>query len=481
MSVKSTVEQLSPTRVRISVEVPFEELKPEFDKAYKALAGQVRVPGFRPGKVPARILEARVGRGAVLEQVVNEAIPSRYSEAVDAAKIKAVGKPEVELTKIEDNESFSFTAEVDVRPEITLPAFETLAVAVEDVVAVTDADVEEQLESLRARFATTVPVDRGVENGDLVTLDLSATVDGEDVEEAKAEGLSHEVGSGTLVEGLDDAVLGLVAGGTAEFTTTLVAGSHAGKDAVVSVTVGTVKVRELPEVDDEFAELASEFSTVDELKDDLRTRAEQVKKVRFASAVRDKVIEQLLETVEIPVPDALVQAQVDEQLHDAIHALDHDEDKLNELLEGQGKSREEFNADSRAAAEKLVRTQFLLDAIADAVEVSVGQEELFERIMFQAQRYGMEPQQFIAEIQQQPNGIAAIFADARRTKALGEVIARVSVTDGEGNAVDTAELLGRTDDEAEVGADLDAGADAEVEDAGTDEAAAEVEEPADKG
>lgn len=457
MSVKSTVEQLSPTRVRISVEVPFGELKPEFDRAYKELAKQVRVPGFRPGKVPARILEARVGRGAVLEQVVNEAIPSRYSEAVSAADVKAVGKPEIELTKIEDNEFVAFTAEVDVRPAIELPDFSTVEVTV-DALEVTDGDVEEQLESLRTRFATVVPVERGVQTGDLVTLDLSATVGGQDVEEAKAEGLSHEVGSGTLVDGLDEAILGLAAGESAEFTTTLVAGEHANQEAVVTVTVGTVKVRELPEVDDEFVELASEFSTVEELREDLRKRAEQVKKVRVASSVRDKVIEQLLETVEIPVPPALVQAQVDEQLHDAIHALDHNEDKLNELLEGQGKSREEFDADSRAAAEKLVRTQFLLDAIADVVEVSVGQEELFERILFQAQRYGMEPQEFIAEVQKQPNGIAAIFADARRTKALGEVVAQVKVTDSQGNVVDTAELLGR-----QAGEDADALAPADDE------------------
>lgn len=206
--MKSTVEQLSPTRVRINVEVPFEELKPDFDKAYKALAQQVKIPGFRPGKAPAKLIETRVGRGAVLEQVVNDALPARYAEAVQATEVKVIGQPEIEITKIEDGEELAFTAEVDVRPEITLPDYSGIEVSV-DSFTIGDDDIEEQLTSLRQRFGTLTGVERAVADGDFVSIDLSATVDGADVPEAATTGLSHEVGSGQLIEGLDEAVIGL--------------------------------------------------------------------------------------------------------------------------------------------------------------------------------------------------------------------------------------------------------------------------------
>ncbi|TQF73386.1 trigger factor [Rhodococcus spelaei] len=438
--MKSTVEQLSPTRVRINVEVPFEELKPDFDKAYKALAQQIRLPGFRPGKAPAKLLEARVGRGAVLEQVVNDALPTRYQEAVTSGEVKVIGQPEIEITKIEDGELLEFTAEVDIRPEIALPDFATLAVTV-DPVEITDEAVDEQLLSLRQRFGTLTGVERAAAEGDFVSIDLSATVDGEAVPEATAAGLSHEVGSGQLIEGLDEAVVGLKAGESKEFTTKLVAGEHTGKEAVVTVTVGTVKERELPEADDDFAQLASEFDTLDALKDDLRERVGRVAKVEQAGQIRDKVLETLLETVEVPLPEAVVKAEVDAALHDAIHGLDHDEAKLAELLEAQGTSREEFDADAKASAEKSVKTQLLLDAIAEADGTQVGQQELTERIIFQAQQYGMSPDQFIQQIQQ-AGQLGAVFADVRRGKALAGVVEKFTVTDTDGATVDTAELFG---------------------------------------
>ncbi|OWY82556.1 trigger factor [Rhodococcus sp. BUPNP1] len=448
MSVKSTVEQLSPTRVRINVEVPFEELQPDFDRAFKALAGQVRIPGFRPGKAPRKILEARVGRGAVLDQVINEAIQSRYSEAVTANDVKVISQPEIDVTKLEDNVELAFTAEVDVRPEITLPDFSEIAVTV-DPVEITDEDIAEQLLSLRQRFGTLTGVERPVQDGDFVSIDLSATVDGNEVPEAATEGLSHEVGSGQLIDGLDEAIIGLSAGESKEFTSTLVAGEYAGKEAVVTVKVNTVKQRELPEADDEFAQLASEFDTIGELEADLRERVQRVKQVEQAGQIRDKVLEVLLETVEIPVPEAAVQAEVDSALHDAIHELDHDETKLNELLEAQGTSREEFDKEARESAERSVKTQLLLDAIAEAENTTVEQQELTERIFFQAQRYGIPPEQFIQQISQ-ANQLGAVFADVRRGKALGTVVDRATVTDTTGATVDTSELFGtKNDDDAE--------------------------------
>ncbi|NEW51133.1 trigger factor [Nocardia cyriacigeorgica] len=452
--MKSTVEQLSPTRVRINVEVPFEELKPDFDKAYKALAKQVRIPGFRPGKAPAKLLEARLGRGAILEQVVNDVLPARYSEAVTTSEVKVIGQPEIEITKIEDGEELAFTAEVDVRPEITLPDYSTIAVTV-DAITIGDDDIEEQLQSLRQRFGTLTGVERAVQEGDFISIDLSATVDGEDVPEASTTGLSHEVGSGQLIEGLDEAVVGLSAGESKEFTSTLVAGEHAGKDAVITVTVASVKERELPEADDEFAQLASEFDTLDELKTDLRGRVERVRKVEQAGDIRDKVLEQLLEQVEVPLPEAVVKAEIDAVEHDAVHGFDHDEAKFAEALEAQGSSREEFDKDTKEAAEKSVKTQLLLDAIAEAEGTQVGQEELTERILFQAQRYGMSPEQFIQQVQQ-AGQLGAVFADVRRGKALAGVVGQATVTDSDGNAVDTTEMFGGPEDSAEETAEATA-------------------------
>ncbi|MGY2019034.1 trigger factor [Nocardia gipuzkoensis] len=445
--MKSTVEQLSPTRVRINVEVPFDELKPDFDRAYKALAKQVRIPGFRPGKAPAKLLEARLGRGAILEQVVNDALPGRYSEAVTTSEVKVIGQPEIEITKIEDGQELAFTAEVDVRPEIALPDYESIAVTV-DSFTVGDEDIEEQLQSLRQRFGTLAGVERPVQDGDFVSIDLSATVDGEEVAEAATTGLSHEVGSGQLIEGLDEALVGLSAGESKEFTSKLVAGEHAGKEAVITVTVQTVKERELPEADDEFAQLASEFDTLEELKADLRSRVERVKKVQQAGEIRDKVLETLLEQVEVPLPEAVVQAEIDAVTHDAVHGFDHDEAKFAEALEAQGSTREEFDTDTKEAAEKSVKTQLLLDAIAEAEGTQVGQEELTERILFQAQRYGMAPEQFIQQVQQ-AGQLGAVFADVRRGKALAGVVGKVTVTDSAGNPVDTAEMFGEPTDSAD--------------------------------
>lgn len=438
--MKSTVEQLSPTRVRINVEVPFTELEPDFDRAFKSLAQQVRLPGFRPGKAPRKLLEARVGRGAVLEQVVNDALPSRYSEAVSASDVKPLGQPEIEVTKLEDGQELAFTAEVDVRPEITLPEFDALKITV-DPIQVDDDEVDAELQSLRARFGTLTGVERGAQEGDFVSIDLSATVDGTEVPEAATEGLSHEVGSGQLIEGLDDAITGLKVGESKVFTTKLAAGEYAGKDADVTVTVKSVKERELPEADDDFAQLASEFDTIGELKESLTDQVKRVKSVQQAEQIRDKAIEALLEQTEVPLPEKIVQAQIDDALHNAIHGLDHDEDKFAEQLTEQGSSREEFDAENKTNAEKAVKTQLLMDAVADKLDIQVGQNDLTERLVLMSRQYGIEPQQLI-QILQQNNQLPAMFADVRRGLTIAAVVHAATVTDTDGTVIDTAEFFG---------------------------------------
>ncbi|UXA16470.1 trigger factor [Mycobacterium sp. SMC-4] len=459
--MKSTVEKLSPTRVRINVEVPFTELEPEIDQAFKQLAKQVRMPGFRPGKAPRKLLEARVGRGAVLEQVVNDALPGRYSEAVASSSLQPLGQPEIEITKLEDNEELVFTAEVDIRPEIELPDLAALTITV-DPISIADEDVDAELESLRKRFGTLTGVDRAAENGDFVSIDLSATVDGQDVPEAATEGLSHEVGSGQLIDGLDDAIVGLKEDESKVFTTTLVAGEHAGREAEVTVTVRSVKVRELPELDDEFAQLASEFDTIEELKADLREKVGNVKRVEQAEQIRDKAIEELLAQTEVPLPEKVVQAQVDDTLHNAIHPLDHDEEKFAEALAEQGSSRDEFDTDNRANAEKAIKTQLLMDAIADKLDIQVGQNDLTERLVLMSRQYGLEPQQLL-QVLQQNNQLPAMFADVRRGLTVAAVVHGATVTDTDGNEIDTAEFFGPSGEQGEA-----AGEEATTEDVAED-------------
>jgi trigger factor len=463
--VKSTVEQLSPTRVRINVEVPFKELQPDFDRAYKELAKQIRLPGFRPGKAPAKLLEARVGKEAILDQVVNEALPSRYGQAVTESDVRPLGQPEIAVTKKEYGQELVFTAEVDVRPDFTLPDLSALKITV-DPITVSDEDVDTELESLRARFGTLTGVERPVATGDFVSIDLSATIDGEEVPEASTQGLSHEVGSGQLIDGLDDAIVGLSAGESKVFTTELAAGPHAGKQAEVTVTVGSVKERELPEPDDEFAQLASEFDTIDELKANLSEQVSRTKRVQQAEEIRTAALEALLEGVEMPLPEAIVQAQVDNTIHNALHGLDHDDAKLAEALEKQGTTREKFDADARTEAEKAIKTQLLLDALADDLDIQVGQDDLTERLVMTSRQYGIQPQELLGYLQQQ-NQLPAMFADVRRGKTIAAAVEAATVSDTDGQVIETSEFFGGRDPQ-----DAD-----DAEDPETDEADASSEEP----
>ncbi len=439
--MKSSVEQLSPTRVRISVNVPFTELEPDFQRAYKELAKQVRLPGFRPGKAPARLLEARFGREAMLDQVVNEALPGRYGQAVAESEVHPLGQPDIEVTKKEYGQELAFTAEVDVRPKIALPDLSALTVSV-DPVGVSDDDIDAELESLRARFGTLTGVDRPVADGDFISIDLSATVDGEDVPNAAAQGLSHEVGSGRLIAGLDDAVVGLSVDESREFTAKLATGEHAGQDAQVTVTVKSIKERELPEPDDEFAQLASEFDTIDELRSNLREQVGRVKRAQQAEKIRDATIEALLEQVDVPLPEAIVQAQFDSAIHNALHNFNHDEAKFNEVLAEQGKTREEFETETRSTTEGDVKRQLLLDALADELQVQVGQDDLTERLVMTSRQYGIEPQQLFAYLQEN-NQLPAMLADVRRGLAIAAAVEAATVTDTDGNTIDTSEFFGK--------------------------------------
>lgn len=446
--MKSSVESLSATRVKLTVEVPFDELKPEFDNAFKNLAQQVSLPGFRKGKVPAKILEARLGRPAILNEVLNDMLPSRYGEAVQEHDLKVLGQPDIDIAELEDNDHVTFTAEVDVRPEIEVPDFAGISVEIDAVEADAEA-VDHELGHLQARFGTLKPVERAVADGDFVSIDMSATIDGETVDDATTEGLSYEVGTGSLVEGLDEALIGLSEGESKEFTSKLVAGERTDEDAEVSVTVKSVKERELPELDDDFAQLASEFDTVEELRESIKGQVEEQLKGQQATDIRDKVLAAALEQTEVPLPESVVQEQVDGQMQQLLSQFGGDEKVFEQMLAAQDITREKFEEDAREAAEDSVRTQLFLDSVADIEKPEVSQQELTDHIMFTAQRYGMDPNQFVMQLQQSGQ-IANLFADVRRGKALALNICKVTVTDSKGTSVDPKEFFGEEAGEAEA-------------------------------
>ncbi|MGZ4599050.1 MAG: trigger factor [Oryzihumus sp.] len=419
--MKSAVETLNPTRVKLTVEVPFEELKPSLDAAYKTIASQISVPGFRQGKVPARIIDQRVGRGAVLQEAVNDALPKFYGQAVEENKVRPLGQPELDVTEVpaEDGQELKFTIEVDVRPEITLPDYEGLAIEVDEVAA-SDEDVEERLTSLRQRFGTLTGVDREAQTGDFVSIDLTAKIGDEEIDAVK--GISYEIGTGNMLDGLDEALVGMKAEETKTFTAPLAGGDREGEDAEITVTVQSVKERVLPELDDDFAQLASEFDTLEELKADVTAQAERAKKFEQGVQARDKVLEHLLDNTEIPVPDALVEAEV--------HSHLENENRLED---------DEHRAEVQESARKALRAQFLLDAIVEKEEVSVGQPELIEYLVMSASQYGMDPNEF-AKAVDEAGQIPAMVAEVARRKALATVLEKAAVKDTAGNDVDLNEL-----------------------------------------
>ncbi len=454
--MKSAVETLTETRVKLTVEVPAAELKPRLDAAYATIGAQVNVPGFRKGKVPSRIIDQRFGRGAVVQEAVNDALPEFYTQAMKENDLQPLGQPEVNLTELPmaEGQDFIFEAEVDIVPNFELPDFSDISVEV-DPVSVDDADVAARLENLRARFGTLVGVERAAQNGDFTSIDLSATIDGEEID--SVTGISYEIGSATMLDGLDEALIGASAGDTVEFVSPLAGGDHAGRDADVVVKLVSLKERELPEVDDDFAQLASEFDTVEELNADLVKQSEQGVKFEQGVQARDRVLEKMLEMTEIPLPDALVKQEVDAHLEKESRSED-----------------DEHRAEVDESTRKAMKTQFLLDALVERDEVNVEQGELIEYIMMTAQQYGMNPNEFAQKIDQD-NQVPAMVTEVGRRKALAGVLESVTVIDTDGNTVDLSELEADhpEGDEAEdevdaVVEDIEAADDTEVDEVAED-------------
>jgi trigger factor len=436
--VQSAVETLSPTRVRLTVTVPFDELKPELDAAYKKVGGQVRIQGFRPGKVPPRVLDQRVGRGVVLDEAVNSAIPRLYGEAIQAEDLFPLAQPDLNVTEFADGDKLAFTAEVDVRPQFDLPSFDALAVTVDDVV-VEEAKVDEQVDALRERFAKLSPVSRPAQDGDYVTLDLAATVDGEEVPGGTASGLSYQVGAGDLLDGIDDVLRGASEGDAKTFTTTLVAGEFEGRPSEVAVTVRAVNERELPAADDAWASESTGFESLDALKDDIRSRLDRVQRLEQGVAARDKVLEALLTVVEVPLPESVVESEIDWRKRSTESQLMRSGADLAGYLESEGKTAEEFDSELQTAAREAVKAQLVLDAIADKEQLGVNDGELTDQVVRRAARAGVSPDQY-AQTLVESGQLSGLISEVRRGKALALVMEAATITDTSGNPVDLEQL-----------------------------------------
>ncbi len=436
--MKATLSEIGPTKVKLSVEVPFDELKPSLDEAYKRIGRSVKVQGFRPGKVPQRILDQRVGRAAVLEEAVQDAVPRFYAQAIDEHKVAVISRPEVELETFADGEPLVFTATVDIRPDIELPAYDALPVTVDDIV-VPDDEIEENLAKLQDRFATLSGVERAVESGDFVSLDLIATVDGETVEGSEASGLAYEVGTGNLIEGLDEALIGAAADETRTFDAEIAFGEHQGKTATFSATVRSVKVKDVPPLDDDFAQTASEFDTIAELRDDVRTRLERIKRLEQGVQARDRALEVLLARADVPLPESLVESEVQwrmQRLHQQLASAGLDFDVWLEQTE---QTAEGLDSEVRTSASEAVKSQLLLDAIGAKEEIGVTEGELMDQVVRRAQRAGIGADVLAQRLVEQGQ-LSGLMAEIVRGKSLALVLESAKITDASGNTVDLSAL-----------------------------------------
>jgi trigger factor len=432
--MKTDVETLGPTRVKLTVEVPFDELRPSVDAAYKKISQQVRVKGFRPGRVPPALIDRQVGRGLVLEEAVNEALPRFYGDAVRERDVRAIGRPEVEVTEFTDGAQLVFTAEVDVRPELVLPAYGELTVTVEPAEP-TEAEIDEQLAGMRDRFATLSTVERPAADGDYVTIDVSGIVDGEPVEELASSGMSYLVGSGTLIDGLDAAIIGRQAGEQATFETAL----RDGRTAAVEVTVRSVKEKELPALDEEFARTASEFDTLEELRADLRERLVRVKRLTQGAQARERALAAVLEGVEVALPERLLEEEITARREALNSQLGQAGITPADYLAGQGRTEESLTEEISQAARESIRSQLVLDEIARREQLDVTEAELSDQVVRRAGRIGMPAQDYARELVAHGQ-LPVLMAEVLRGKALAFVLEHSQIVDSSGNPVDLAQL-----------------------------------------
>jgi trigger factor len=419
--VNSTVEKLNETKVKLTIEVPFVELQPHVNHAYTLFSEKVSIPGFRKGKVPRAMIDQKVGRAAVVDEAINNSMSGFYSFALKEHNLAVMNRPKVEITEFIDNEKLTFTAEVEVRPEISLPDFSKIEIVVDDI-EIADSEVDEQVEVLRQRFGKLNTLENTpAKKGLFVSIDLEATIDGKEIEGGTAKSISYEVGSNSMIDGLDDALEGLNVGESKTFDTKLV-GQAEGEKGEVKVTLQAVKERELPPLDAEFVKKASEFETLEELKADLKSRIERVKRLDQASQARDLLVEKILKEENIPVPTSIV------------------EDEVTQHLESEGRQNDE--AHKKEVTDQLIeqlKREILFDTIVSAENITPNDDELTQYIYRASANYGMNPDDFIKEISN-AGQVNSMVAEVSRAKALAAIISRVKVVTKSGKVVDIESL-----------------------------------------
>ena len=432
--MKTAVEKLNPTLAKIEVEVPFAEFKPYLDRTYKNLSGQISVPGFRKGKLPKQLIEQRAGFDYIVEASLNDALNDYYAQALGENELSPLAQPELDVQSQPSTENreadLKLTITVTVRPEIELPNYEGLEVEVDEV-EVTAEDEVQALDALRERFGTLKTVERPAADKDFVTIDIAAEIDGEQVD--AANDLSYQIGSGTMLDGIDEALTGLSAGEDATFETKLSGGEHAGEQATIKVKLSAVKERELPAADDEFAQLASEFDTIEELKEDIKKQVAEAKVAEQGTQARDKVLAKLVELVEIPVPEKVIEDQLEQHFNNPNAEAGHD--------------TEEHRSEVRENTETAFKNEMVLDAVADKEEVTVDQAEMINYIITMSSQYGMDPNQF-AQMLDGSGQAGALVGEVRRSKALAAVLKTAVVKDTKGNVVDLSKYLGEGEEAA---------------------------------
>lgn len=416
--MKTTVERLTPTRVKLTITVDAAGFKPALEKAYETVSSQVNIPGFRKGKVPATILDQRVGKDAIIAQAVNDGLDDFYREALIQENLKPLSTPQADIKSApnakEPTNELVVELEVEVRPEFKLPEYKGLKIKV-DAVKIAKMDIESELDALRARFGTLKTVDRPAKTGDFTSIDLTASIGGAEIDTAKD--ISYEIGSGQLLDGIDEALETLTAGETTTFRSKLVGGDQAGSEAEVTVTLNAVKESELPKADDAFAQLASEFDTIAELKGDIEKKLEQNFVRKQILQARDQIVDQLVEKAKIPVSDEAVKREVDSHLENEGKAMD-DPHRVEVIEE----------------TEKNFRVQLLLDAVVEAEAIKVEDQELIEYLAMQSRNYGMDPNEFIKQVANA--GQVPMFVDElSRRKAVDALVAHAEITDAKGNKV----------------------------------------------
>jgi trigger factor len=435
----STVEKLSPSRVKLTVEIPFADLKPHLDKAYRDIAQSVTIPGFRKGKIPNMVIDQRFGRGTVLQEAINAALPAAFEAAVTEASVVPLGEPDVEVTRLEDGEVIEFTAELDIRPEFTVADVTKLTATVDTLRSV-DEEVADRLKTLQQRFATTTEVDRAAAEGDQITISLVGTRDGEPLPDATADDVNYIIGSGGMIEGLDDAVTGLAAGASAEFSSTLVGGPLEGEPADITVTVSKVSEQKLPEVDDEFASMISEFDTAEEMRADLAKGVEEILAAEQVASGRDKVLEALVEATEFEVPERVIAAEVatrTDQITEQLQRAGLTLERYLEQADETANTPEEFWAEVETSTLRGLKAQLILDKVADDEEIGVDQADLSEMLVRKAAQNGSTPEQE-AQHMMEHNHVAAWMQEIRRNKAMALIVGKAKVVDTDGKPVDVA-------------------------------------------